>query len=61
MTESKIPLLGDIPLLGWLFKTKNTKRDKTNLLILLTPRIIRGCPDMAEVIGQPEEQSSATR
>jgi general secretion pathway protein D len=49
VTESKIPLLGDIPFLGWLFKTKNTTREKTNLLIMLTPRIIRDARDMADV------------
>ena len=49
VTESKIPLLGDIPFLGWLFKTKNTTREKTNLLIMLTPRIIKDARDMAEV------------
>ena len=50
-TESKIPLLGDIPFLGWLFKTKNTTREKTNLLIMLTPRIIKDARDMAETSG----------
>jgi general secretion pathway protein D len=49
ITESKIPLLGDIPFLGYLFKSKSTKRDKTNLLILLTPKIIKDARDMAEV------------
>ena len=49
VVESKIPLLGDIPFLGWLFKTKNTSRQKTNLLIMLTPRIIRDARDMAEI------------
>lgn len=49
VTESKVPLLGDIPFLGWLFKTKNTTREKTNLLIMLTPRIIKDARDMAEV------------
>ncbi|MBJ6750794.1 type II secretion system secretin GspD [Geomonas anaerohicana] len=48
-TESKVPLLGDIPGLGWLFKSKSTKRDKTNLLIMLTPRIIKDARDLAEV------------
>jgi general secretion pathway protein D len=48
VTESKIPLLGDIPGLGWLFKTKSTSRDKINLMILLTPRIIKDARDMAE-------------
>ncbi|MFZ3208575.1 MAG: type II secretion system secretin GspD [Geobacteraceae bacterium] len=46
---NKIPLLGDIPFFGWLFKTKSTKRAKTNLMILLTPRIIKDARDMAEV------------
>jgi len=41
-TTSKVPLLGDIPGLGWLFK-KNTKTDaKTELIIFLTPRLIGG-------------------
>lgn len=48
-TINKIPVLGDIPLLGWLFKTKSTERKKTNLLILLTPRIIKSAQDMAQV------------
>lgn len=38
---SKVPLLGDIPLLGALFRFKQKKKEKTNLLIFLTPRIIR--------------------
>ncbi|WP_162604717.1 type II secretion system secretin GspD [Geomonas edaphica] len=49
VVESKVPLLGDIPGLGWLFKTRTTKRDKTNLLIMLTPRIIKDARDLAEV------------
>jgi general secretion pathway protein D len=47
--ENKIPLLGDIPLLGWLFKTKSKQRTKTNLLILLNPRIMKSALDMAQV------------
>ncbi|MCT4641991.1 MAG: type II secretion system secretin GspD [Bacteriovoracaceae bacterium] len=37
---NKVPLLGDIPVLGWLFKNKSRKVEKTNLLFFLTPRII---------------------
>ena len=48
-TINKITLLGDIPFLGWLFKTTTKERKKTNLMILLTPRIIRGAQEMAEV------------
>ncbi|MFH2124254.1 MAG: type II secretion system secretin GspD [Pseudomonadota bacterium] len=47
--EYKIPLLGDIPVLGWLFKEKNTSRKKTNMFIFITPRIIKNPGDMAGV------------
>jgi general secretion pathway protein D len=40
-TVSKVPLLGDIPLLGWLFRAKSTKTEKTNLLLFITPHIVR--------------------
>ena len=39
-TVTKVPFLGDIPLLGWLFKSKEVKDNKTELLIFLTPRIL---------------------
>jgi general secretion pathway protein D len=38
---NKIPLLGDIPILGWLFSSRTSTVQKTNLLIFLTPRIVR--------------------
>ena len=38
---SKVPLLGDIPLLGYLFKYSTKTKKKTNLLILLTPYIVK--------------------
>ena len=47
-TASQIPLLGDIPLLGNLFRFKSVSRKKTNLLIMLTPRIIREPGEMME-------------
>ncbi|NNM53003.1 MAG: type II secretion system secretin GspD [Pseudomonadales bacterium] len=39
-SESKVPLLGDIPFLGWLFKASGDNVTKTNLLIFLTPTIV---------------------
>ena len=38
---SKIPLLGDIPILGYLFRYTSEQKKKTNLLIMLTPHIIQ--------------------
>jgi general secretion pathway protein D len=52
----KIPFLGDIPLLGYLFKTKSTSHSKTNLMIMLTPRIIRNAADMAAVAEQQKKR-----
>ena len=36
-----VPFLKDIPVLGWLFKNKITKEDNAELLIFITPRIVR--------------------
>jgi general secretion pathway protein D len=38
--ETKVPILGDIPLLGWLFKNKQKTTIKTNILIFISPRIL---------------------
>jgi len=46
---NKIPFLGDIPGLGWLFKTKTKTKVKTNLMILLTPRIVKDNADLATI------------
>ena len=38
--ETKVPLLGDIPAVGWLFKTRTRSLDKSELLIFLTPKVV---------------------
>jgi len=48
----KVPLLGDIPILGWLFKSKSTSVTKTNLVILLRPRIIGTSAKSAELVDE---------
>lgn len=40
-TESKVPILGDIPVLGWLFRSSTMRDLKTNLLLFVTPHIMR--------------------
>lgn len=40
-TETKVPYLGDIPVLGHLFKTTSKQNDKAELLIFVTPKILR--------------------
>lgn len=41
-TESKIPILGDIPILGYLFRSTSTQTTRTVLEFFVTPRILRG-------------------
>ena len=54
--ESKVPWLGDIPILGWLFKTTGDSIQKRNLLVFLTPHIIRNKAQHArETIRKREE------
>ena len=40
--ERKVPFLGDIPLLGWLFKSKFNQVTKTHVLFFIRPRILEG-------------------
>ncbi len=49
LIDNKVPGLGDIPVLGWLFKTKYRTTADTELLIFLTPKIIR--PSLSERFG----------
>jgi general secretion pathway protein D len=46
---NKVPVLGDIPLIGNLFRNRTTRNVKTNLLLLLTPYIIRDPQDFYEI------------
>ncbi len=52
--KRKIPLLGDIPLLGWLFSWNTEEETKTNILIFVTPRIVESI-EQADTIRQELE------
>ncbi|MCU0539685.1 MAG: type II secretion system secretin GspD [Desulfobacterales bacterium] len=45
--ETKVPGLGDIPILGWLFKTQGNANQKTNLYVFITPRVVKS-PEEAD-------------
>ncbi|MBD1400487.1 type II secretion system secretin GspD [Pelovirga terrestris] len=46
---SKVPLLGDIPILGWLFKSTSDSEEKRSLLIFITPRVIHDTDDLSRL------------
>ncbi len=60
-SESKIPFLGDIPLVGNLFKRKIKSDVKTELLIFLTPHIIEAPSEMAALSTHEREKSEAAK
>lgn len=51
---NKVPILGDIPLLGWLFKNKTVEKSKTNLLVFLTPHIVRESEQLSHLTEQKD-------
>jgi general secretion pathway protein D len=56
-SESKVPLLGDIPLLGNLFKFTNKSDAKSELLIFLTPHIIQMPSQLAAMSTKETSQT----
>lgn len=55
--KRKIPLLGDIPLLGWLFRWSSEQEERTNILIFVTPHVIDGAEDAAAVRAALEDST----
>lgn len=51
-TQSKVPLLGDIPVLGWLFTSRASTKRKQNLMVFLKPEILRDFDDSAYVTNE---------
>jgi type IV pilus assembly protein PilQ len=50
LTVNKVPLLGDIPILGYLFRDENTSKTKANLIIFVTPTIVRDTQKMRDLV-----------
>ncbi|WNG25075.1 type II secretion system protein GspD [Cystobacter fuscus] len=55
-TVAKVPILGDVPLLGHLFRSTNKSKTKTNLLLFLTPYIIREQSDFRRIFERKMQE-----
>ena len=55
-SENKIPILGDIPVLGFLFRSTTKEKRKTNLLLILTPYVIRDQNDLRAVFERKMQE-----
>lgn len=61
-TENKIPFLGDLPLIGNLFKSSSKDIGKTELVVLMTPHIVRSASEAQRLRTEEESRlSGATR
>jgi general secretion pathway protein D len=54
-TVYKVPCIGDIPGIGWLFKYKSESREKRNLFIFITPRIVENPTEAKEIYDEKKE------
>jgi len=60
-TQNKIPLLGDIPLLGWAFKYEKQSNAKTELLVMITPYVIESDDVLEQYIKKFQEKMQGLR
>jgi len=58
-TVTKLPFLGDIPFLGWLFRNETTNRIKENLVVFITPTIIRSSAETRALLREQIETGDA--
>ena len=49
---TKVPILGDIPIIGWLFKSRQIDKVKKNLLVFITPKVIRSSQDSSDLLNE---------
>ncbi len=55
-SEDKVPVLGDIPLIGFLFRNTVTRKAKSNLLLVMTPHIVRNQTDMRRIFERKMQE-----
>ncbi|MCP5464909.1 MAG: type II secretion system secretin GspD [Deltaproteobacteria bacterium] len=56
VTTHKVPILGDVPVLGTLFRTRVTQKNKSNLIVFITPYIIRERKDYLAIVKKKIEE-----
>jgi type II secretory pathway component GspD/PulD (secretin) len=60
-TDTKIPLLGDIPVLGNLFKRQQKSDTQDELVILLTPHVVQAPSQLAALSATEQKKSDAIK
>jgi general secretion pathway protein D len=60
-SENKTPCLGDLPGLGWAFKTVSRGQDKTNLYVFLTPRVVKNPMELNRIYTEKKQEMDLIR
>ncbi len=59
--ENKVPVLGDVPVLGWLFKNQKNDNVKTNLYIFITPTVIKSPQEAMQIYHGKKSEIDAIK
>ena len=54
-TVTKVPLLGDIPILGALFRSKSISSEKTNMFVFLTPHVLNEPNEAKDLLKEKKD------
>ena len=60
-TEYKVPCIGDVPGMGWLFKSRTKNREKTNLFVFMTPHVISHPQEGESIYRSKQDQMDRIR
>jgi general secretion pathway protein D len=58
--EKKVPLVGDLPLIGALFRSQRDRSQKTNLLIFITPHVMNNQEELLQMTDRKRKQMMPT-
>jgi len=61
VTERKVPILGDLPILGYLFRYQSKQKGKTNLILFLSPHIIRDSEALGKISNEKRKRAEEFR
>jgi general secretion pathway protein D len=53
---TKMPFLGDIPVMGWFFKSTSVSKNKTNLLVFLSPHIVKESDELSKITEEKHRE-----
>ncbi len=60
-STNKMPCMGNVPVLGWAFKSVSEGKEKTNLYVFLTPKVIRNPLEMQDLLKEKRQNHESVK